>query len=311
MNSGLANPPRRVGVIDLGTNTFNLMIADLSEDHFTLLYNEKEGVALGMGGINKGIIAEDAFERGIQTLRQFRHICKEYGAEEIRAIGTSALRSAKNAPDFVQHAFLETGIQIYIISGEEEALLIYKGVSWSYNFAERSVIMDIGGGSTEFIFADQNGIEEVKSLNIGISRIIQDLDLHDPLSGKNIQNIESWLDQHSGYYFENKQCDILIGASGSFETFHEMIYRQKFPAISEAIEVPLHQIQEILHWIISSNQLQRDLHPYIIPIRKKMAPIAAVKTAWIIRKLKVKRILITPFALKEGVLKMGEELPFL
>lgn len=293
----------RVGVIDLGTNTFNLMIAEVSNATFIQLHAEKEGVALGMGGINKGIISDDAFERGISCLKKFKQICDFHKVATIKAIGTSALRGAKNAIDFIQLVQHELGITIQIISGEEEAQLIYLGVLWSYDFYERAVIMDIGGGSTEFIFADSKGVEEIKSLNIGISRIIQELDLNDPLQVEDTKKIETWLEIHSNHYFDNKTCDILVGASGSFETFYEMIHSKQFPANPETIELPLDKIIPILDWIIQSNQDERDLHPFIIPIRKKMAPIAAVKTKWIMRKMNIQKVLVTPFALKEGVLK--------
>lgn len=294
----------RVAVIDLGTNTFNLLIADVFSDRFDLIHTEKEGVALGMGGINDGLIAPDAFERGISAMVRFKQICQSFEVEEIIAIGTSALRDASNSEDFQNRVYMQTKILIQIISGEEEAEMIYKGVLWSYDFSERAVIMDIGGGSTEFIFANAIGIEQKISLNIGVSRIFQELKLNDPLTAGDVDLIEKWLDVHSDGFFDDKQCDVLLGASGSFETFHEMIHRERFPNVSKAIEIPIQQIVHILDWTIYSNQYERDHHPFIIPIRKKMAPIAAVKTRWVMNKLLVKKVFVTPFSLKEGALEI-------
>ncbi len=291
---------KRVAVIDLGTNTFNLLIADVFTRNFNNVYNEKEGVALGMGGINKGIIAPDAFERGVNALVKFKRICDEYKVDEIRTFGTSALRDAENTDDFMLEIKSRTGIEIQIISGEEEATLIYKGVQWSYDFEERAVIMDIGGGSTEFIIAGKDGIEEKISLDIGVSRIFQELQLSDPLTKKDIESIENWLEERSQGFFSGRQCDVLVGASGSFETFHEMIHKERFPAGIAAQEIPMIELHYILNWIIDSEQAERDHHPFIIPIRRKMAPIAAVKTRWVMNHLLVKKVLVSPCSLKEG-----------
>lgn len=295
---------KRIAVIDLGTNTFNLLIADVFTRNFESVYTIKEGVALGMGGINKGIIAPDAYQRGIEALKKFKGICEEYKVDEIRAFGTSALRSAENTDDFIYDVRSKLKIDIQIISGEVEALLIYKGVQWSYDFSERCVIMDIGGGSTEFIVADKSGIEAKISLDIGVSRIFQELELSDPLTEKDVQTIENWLEERSEGFFKDKQCDVLVGASGSFETFHEMIHKERFPAGIASQEIPMVELHYILNWIIASEQSERDHHPFIIPIRRRMAPIAAVKTRWVMNQLLVKKVLVSPCSLKEGGLML-------
>ena len=293
---------RRIGVIDMGTNTFSLLIADVSLDHFQPIYNEKIGVSIGMGGINKGFIAMPAFRRGLKAMSKFKEICDANGVEEIRAIATSAIREAVNAVDFTNEIYFKTNIVTKIISGAQEADYIYNGVLWSYNFPERAVIMDIGGGSTEFIFATENGIEEKVSLNIGISRIYQELKVHDPLTENDVERIESWLNERSEGFFNEKQCDVLVGASGTFETFHEMIHRQRFSCECEALEMSMQDISSVLDWVIHSTKLERNHHPYILPLRRKMAPIAAVKTRWIMNQLLVKKVFVSPCSIKEGVL---------
>jgi exopolyphosphatase/guanosine-5'-triphosphate,3'-diphosphate pyrophosphatase len=292
----------RKAVIDLGTNTFNLLIADVHASGFELVHSEKDGVALGMGGINDGLLSEEAFARGQAALHHFSEQCKRFGVHEIHAIGTSALRGASNSTDFLESAKSDFGIEIEIVSGLREAELIYKGVRWSYDFHEPGVIMDIGGGSTEFIFADAKGVHDMISLNIGVSRIYQQFSSSDPLTESEIGKIEDWLEERAEGFFEGKQCDLLIGASGSFETFYELVHLTAFPEKIKSVSVPFDEIMKSLDDIIVSTQAERDKNPWIIPIRKKMAPIAAVKTRWIIQKLKVNKILISPCSLKEGVL---------
>jgi exopolyphosphatase/guanosine-5'-triphosphate,3'-diphosphate pyrophosphatase len=291
----------RKAVIDLGTNTFNLLVADLHDGTFTVVHTEKDGVALGMGGINQGYLSDDAFNRGINALRHFRSKCDELNVSEIHAIGTSALRSAANSAEFIAESE-KLGIDIEIVSGLREAELIYHGVKWSYDFKEPGVIMDIGGGSTEFIFADLQGVQDMISLNIGVSRIYQKFKTADPLSDEDIQHIEDWLEIQADGFFDYKHTDLLIGASGTFETFYELIQCEPFPELIRSIEVPFDELMKNLDGIIASTQEERNRNPWIVPIRKKMAPIAAVKTRWIIRKLGVSRTLISPCSLKEGAL---------
>jgi exopolyphosphatase/guanosine-5'-triphosphate,3'-diphosphate pyrophosphatase len=290
-------------VIDLGTNTFNLLIARIEEDYFEVLWSGKEGVALGMGGINEKRIAADAFERGLETLNRFKQICEDWKVVQINAIGTSALRDATNSIDFLEKVKEITNIDIEIVSGEAEAELIYRGVSLTYHFQHPAMIMDIGGGSTEFIFADKNGIFDLISLNIGVSRMFQEFQTSDPLTVDDAKNIENWLEAKANGYFDEKQIDIIIGASGTFETFYELIHNTDFPSKTNALELSREELDSCLDNIIRSTQAERDKNDRIIPIRKKMAPIAAVKTRWILNKLGVKQVVISPCSLKEGALR--------
>ncbi len=298
---------KRIGVIDLGTNTFNLLIADVSAEEIEVVHSEKDGVALGMGGLNDGVLRKEAILRALKTLSHFNKMCEVHYVDEIRAFGTSAIRSAINGKDFVQLVAKETGIEVKIISGEDEARLIYEGVKWSYIFEEPTMIMDVGGGSTEFIFANKDEIKDLVSLNIGVSRIFQELELSDPFTNDDIDKVTQWLEERASTFLANKKCNVLVGASGCFETFYEMINRKSFPSVKNAIELPFDELMKNLEWIIGSDQTQRDLHPHIIPIRRKMAAIAAVKTNWIIEKLGVNKVIVSPCSLKEGVLQVAAD----
>ncbi len=292
----------RKGVIDLGTNTFNLLIADVFDHYFEVVHSAKNGVALGMGGINQSIITEDAIVRALIALTDFKTACDECHVDCIHAFGTSAIRDASNSTEFIQRVKEQTGISVEIIDGTKEAELIYYGVKWTYNFEEPAVIMDIGGGSTEFIFSDKHGIRELISLNIGVSRIFQEFTFNDPLSAEDVKRVEQWLETKSNGFFDNKKEDCLLGASGSFETFYELMYNVPYPVSFGTEELNINELKDSLKEIISSTQKERDENQWIIPIRKKMAPIAAIKTNWIMQKLQTKRVLISPFSLKEGAL---------
>lgn len=292
----------KIAVIDLGTNTFNLLIAEVDSTSFDVLFHDKIGVALGMGGINEQKIADDAAERALNTLLKYKATCDEFGVDEIRAFGTSAIRDAQNGNEFCELVFAKTGIVVQTISGLEEADLIYKGVKWSYDYEQSAMIMDIGGGSTEFILADKNGVQKAMSLNIGVSRMYQQLKLSDPLTEEDVQTIENWLEKYAEGKLDGIQCDILIGSSGTFETLHEFYFQEKFPVSKDCVPMSIELLQKALNQIMRSTLEERQKNTFIIPIRQLMIPIASVKINWVLKKLGVKQLLISPFSLKEGAL---------
>jgi exopolyphosphatase/guanosine-5'-triphosphate,3'-diphosphate pyrophosphatase len=287
-------------VIDLGTNTFNLLVGSVFGDKLEIIYCEKEAVLLGMNGINNGSIAEDAWMRAMQTLFRFKKRCEKQNVDEIIGFGTSALRGAKNGELFVKEVYENIGIRIHIISGSQEAQLIYRGVRWLFDFKQAATIMDIGGGSTEFIAANAGGIVEAQSFDIGVSRLYQNLNKRNNLTANDFKFINEYLEARTGRFFEEDRSTLLIGASGSFETFYEMIFQKKFTAEEKMVTLPLLPLLDQLNWVIDSRYVDRINHKWIVPMRKKMIPIAAFKIKWIIQKLDVDRVLLSPYSLKEG-----------
>jgi len=147
----------KAAVIDLGTNTFHLIVAELSPAGVEVIYKTNVPVRLGEGRINENVIIPEAFERGIKTLNDFKQEIDRHGVTLVRAIATSAIRSAGNGVDFVAAASSRAGIEIEVISGEDEASYIFNGVKATGIITAPSLIMDIGGGSTEFIICNPDG----------------------------------------------------------------------------------------------------------------------------------------------------------
>jgi exopolyphosphatase/guanosine-5'-triphosphate,3'-diphosphate pyrophosphatase len=292
---------KRIAIIDLGTNTFNLLVADKDGSNLKRVLSTKDGVALGLGGINENKLSADAIERAMTTLHKFCETCRDLETDLIVGFGTSALRNATNASDLTSRAKNELDLTIEVISGNREAELIYKGVASGYQFKSADLIMDIGGGSTEFILADQNGIQKAASFEIGVSRIYQLFTFSDPMTEFDSQKIIAYLEKATETFFDGMTSKRLIGASGSFETFFKLAYETEFPE-DVFVTMKAHDVYKSLDRVIRSTQKERDLNPHIIPIRKKMAPLAAVKTKWIMDKLKMEELVISPFALKEGVI---------
>lgn len=291
-------------MIDMGTNTFNLIIAEVSASSFSTFFSTKEPVLLGMGGINHDKITEDAMARALSTIDKFVQCCDEFKVERknISAIGTSAIRGASNSEVLVKRVQELHGVKIQIISGSEEAKLIYKGVQWTYQFKESAVIMDIGGGSTEFIYAGTNGIQELVSLDIGVSRVYQQFNRPEIYKGAEENLIRSYFTECANGRMKLFSSNVLIGASGSFETFYEMIYKKKWVPVMGVVELPLELLFLELKWAIQSTQNERDEHEWITQIRKAMLPIAAIQIMWAIEQIGCSQVFLSPYSLKEGAL---------
>lgn len=218
----------KIAVLDLGTNTFHLLVAAVKPDRsFKKIFRSKVVVKLGEGAIHRNTIAEIPYARGIHALHHYAGIINQYQPDKIFAFATSAIRSAKNGEKFVAEAKRETGIEIDIISGDEEAELIYHGVKQCVRMTdEHQLIMDIGGGSTEFIIADRRNIVWKKSFDIGASRLLAMFRPSDPIAAAEVRKLEIFLSEKLlplDKAIKKFPVRTMIGSSGSFDSLAEMI----------------------------------------------------------------------------------------
>lgn len=161
-----------VGAIDIGTNSLHLMVAQVRDDgSFRVVTREKEPVRLGSGPGDMKLLTDDAIDRGIECLTRFRQIGEQWDAE-LLAMATSAVREATNRDVFVDRALDEAGIEVEVISGTEEARLIHLGVLQAVPVGgRRHLVVDIGGGSTEFIVGDGTRPLLLRSVKLGAIRL--------------------------------------------------------------------------------------------------------------------------------------------
>ncbi|HEY0056642.1 MAG TPA: exopolyphosphatase [Pedobacter sp.] len=299
---------KRVAALDLGTNTFHLIIADVSEVEIqNIVFKEQRHVKLGEGGINEGKITEAALRRGMDALYAFHQSISQNKVDSIRAVGTAALRTAKNGFEFTQIVRHLTGINIEIIDGEREASLIYQGVNKAVNLIDTSLIMDIGGGSVEFIIADQYSIFWKKSYPIGAAKLMASFHHSDPISESDIHSIENYLDtvledlKSASAEFKPVK---LVGSAGSFETFAELcqLRLQTHTPITKSFIFDADELESVISEIISSTHTERENNTLILPVRTDMIVVSSVLTKYVLRTLGIKNIELSTFALREGLL---------
>jgi exopolyphosphatase/guanosine-5'-triphosphate,3'-diphosphate pyrophosphatase len=303
----------RVAVLDLGTNTFNLVIAEKNgKNPFQILHSSKLPVKLGEGGINHGEIIQPAFERGVNAVLEHYKSIQRYQVEKTHAFGTSALRTAKNGALFLSTIKTKTGIDIEIITGEREAELIYYGVRQTHPMNPGVyLILDIGGGSNEFIIADHQKIYWKKSYNLGIARLLDRFKPSDPILRDEIDNIVSFLKSEMNELIEKVReyrVDTMLGASGSFETFVAMIrasdeLTETQVALSpRSIPITQAEFNALYNKLIRSTHEERRNMKGLEPMRIEMIVLACLFTKFIIETLEIKSIIQSNFALKEGAI---------
>lgn len=161
--------PNLVAAVDLGSNSFHMVIARASEDGqaFSVVDRLRENVRLGAGIDPLGRLTPEVQERALATLRVFGQRLANLSAPQVRAVATNTLRQAQNAEPFLRRATVALGHDIDIISGREEARLIYRGVSHDLHQAGRRLVVDIGGGSTELIIGEGGSPIDLESRQMG------------------------------------------------------------------------------------------------------------------------------------------------
>lgn len=300
----------RIAVIDLGTNTFNLVIADHNKSYYTIIHQDKFPVKLGEGGINLSIIQPVPFWRGIDNIEKMLSIIKSFSVNKIYAFATSAIRDAANGNQFVNTVFKLFQLKINVISGNKEANLIYLGVKSALNIGNNNaLIMDIGGGSTEFIIANDTEIFWKKSYKLGAARLLDKFNDSEPMSQANLNAIESYLNKQLKSLtkaIEKFQVHELIGSSGSFDTFAEMICHQYYvPEILEgktSFEFSINDLKEIHVQLLNSTRAERLKMIGLLAMRVDMIVIASIFTHFILNKYNINKVRLSTYSLKEGVL---------
>lgn len=163
----------KLGAIDIGTNSMRLLVADVQDKKLVSREKYINTTRIGQGVDENGYITDEAMERNITALYEFSQMCKEKGCEKVRCMGTSALRDAVNRDVFIEKAREKSGIKVEVIAGEKEAELGFRGVLMGASAEGNLLILDIGGGSTEFIFGNNDGIIKSVSIDIGALRLTE------------------------------------------------------------------------------------------------------------------------------------------
>lgn len=224
-----------VALIDLGTNSVRLFVVRINENKsYTILNQHKIMVRLGEGEFIKHRLRNEAMDRTILVLERFAEMARSLGAEEIFAVATSATRDAENRDVFIERVRKEAKVDLKVISGLEEARLIYLGIVSGMNLGDNTALfIDIGGGSTETIVGNRSEYLHLDSLKLGAVRLTSLFfppDETGPVSAHKYELLRQYVRNaslRSVQRLRKYRLDLAVGSSGTLETLAEMAYRQE------------------------------------------------------------------------------------
>jgi exopolyphosphatase/guanosine-5'-triphosphate,3'-diphosphate pyrophosphatase len=300
----------RIGVIDLGTNTFNLLVADISNNgNLSIVYRDELGIKLGQGGINRKVITDEAYERGIQGFRNHLLKAERWEPEDVLAVATSGIRSTKNGARFIQEIRKRFGIAVKTITGEEEAELIYRGARQAVNMkGETALIIDIGGGSNEFIIGNQDNWFWKKSLDIGIARILEQFKPSDPITNSEIQQMNKHYEEALTPLLdpmEKYHPGLFIGCAGTFQTVRHML-REEGVLNNEdkqqpSVEISYEHFKTLHDKLLRSTAAERKEMKGLELFRVDMIVLAGLFVNFIMEKWSFKKMVQSEYSILEGV----------
>ena len=290
----------KIGIIDIGSNTFNLLV--FCTKRKKKLYNTEVFVGIRKG-TKKNIINKITIKKSISTLNDFKNICKKFNCTKIYGIATASLRNAINKKKFIEECKKKTNLLISVISGEKEANLIYEGVTSNVKRIKNFVIIDIGGASTEFIIVKDKKPVFKKSYSFGSQSMVQKFKPSDPINEKEIQIIKS--------YFKNNLTDLIkslrkhsiqniLGSSGSFNCISNILNNNSKTKNYQKIDNSLYK-KNVSEKILKSTIIKREKIKGLSKMRSENIIITIILINFLFEN-KIKRIYTTKFSLKEGVL---------
>lgn len=318
----------RIAAIDLGTNSFHLLVVDGRPDGtFVPLVREKEMLRLGDDVTRDGRISRDGARRAIETLRRFRALAEGAGAARIVACATSAFREAANAPRLVETIEAETGIRPRVIDGEEEARLIYRAIRASVVVEGGPALgLDLGGGSLEVMVGDGAALQWAASLPLGIARLSTELVRNDPPSGGDRRRLRDRLSSLLGPVAEEVAGHsqrfaghphpggpaLVVGSGGTFCDFARMLaFRRsgEAPVSVNQFRFTRHEFLELHEELFDSTTAERRRLPGLEPRRADLVPAGSMLLAVAMELFGFDEFTVSEWALREGIVLDALVLP--
>ena len=290
-------------IADLGTNTFQLLISPKEEFH--ILDHLQRPVGLGMGAMEKVILQEDAMDRALECLREFKSVFQAKGGDlkDFHAIGTSILRRASNAEVFIQRVKKELGIQIQVIDGLKEAEYIYSGIrnSLPERWEKTSLVMDIGGGSVEFILFKGREVLHRVSLELGGLRLKSMFFVDNEFNLSVVSDLDAYVSKEMTSLLEVCRAahpSVLIGAAGAFETILDLENRPG--GAPAACEINLAEFLGHKNKLDGLKYEDRVAYPGMKAFRASIFPYATFLVEKVLRELGINELWFSSYSLKEG-----------
>lgn len=294
--------PNHFAAIDLGSNSFHMIVVEYSHNQIKILDKHKEMIRLASGLNEQNELDEDIRQTAVECLQRFSQRLNTVPKIHIKAVGTNTLRRAANSSDFLHEASLALGHNIEVISGIEEARLIYLGVSHGLEDShEKRLVMDIGGGSTEFIVGTQFNSESLNSLEMGCVKVSQRFFADGVITEQRLDQAIRHCEFVLMPYIKRinqTPWDIAIGASGTIKAIAKMVREKE----GEFAPITLASMDALKSELVSFDHVDELSIAGLKPERYKsiMGGFAVLYAS--IKALQIKEMSSSNFALREGLI---------
>ncbi|MEJ8553603.1 Ppx/GppA phosphatase family protein [Tepidibacter sp. Z1-5] len=296
----------KIAAIDIGTNSMRLLLADYVEGKFFNRQKYINTTRIGQNVDKEGIISDEAIDRNVDALHEFANIARKNGCEKIFAMGTSALRDSKNKEEFLKKAFDKSGVLVEIISGDNEADLGFLGVV--QEIEEDILVIDIGGGSTEFIVGNKaEGIKFNKSENVGALRMTEKFLTKDPIDDMEFEEARKYIENtimNTIDKISNFNISKVVGIGGtitSLSAIHQDLKVYDTDKIHKSVILDA-DIKEILRNLKELTVKQKRNLNGLQPKRADIITAGALILDIIIKNLKIEDIIVSEFDNLEGLI---------
>jgi exopolyphosphatase/guanosine-5'-triphosphate,3'-diphosphate pyrophosphatase len=298
----------RVAAIDIGTNSIHMIVVDIRPDlSFEVIDREKEMVRLGAGGLGGRALTPEATHSALQVLSKFRRLAESHTVDEVIAVATSATREAENGGDFLRTVTQQTGIRPRVISGTEEARLIHSAAVYGASLpGERTVVVDIGGGSVEVTRGSGSAVEVGRSFKLGVIRLTERFVKTDPIEPRDERRLARHIDEECGKYLAQiarAGFDRVIGTSGTILSLGAIATASdtRNAGVLRNRRVAAKQIRRVRKELVALDLERRLRVPGLEPRRADLAIAGAILLDEILRRLGAADITLSDLSLREGL----------
>ena len=294
-----------IAAIDIGSNAIRLMIGRLDEHgDIKILKKTREPVRLGKDAFGEGAITPKSIAAAIDAFRRFSALMKEHDVRRYRAVGTAALREAKNRELFVQQAKASSGLKIEVIPGDEEARLISSAVAHRVDLAEKNALLiDIGGGSVELTLLFHGRPRGSQTFKLGAVRLLQTMEdrgwkerqLRDHL-GRMMADVQAFLDES----MRGEEIDLCVGTGGNFECFGKL--RVAMLQRNSIFSMTRDELGQIIEQLMATSIKERTQSLRLRADRADVVVPAALVTQETMRLARAEVLFIPYVGLRDGLL---------
>ncbi|MEU9365944.1 Ppx/GppA phosphatase family protein [Streptomyces avermitilis] len=306
----------RVAAIDCGTNSIRLLVADAHPEtgELTELDRRMTIVRLGQGVDRTGRLAPQALERTFAACREYAAIIKEHGAEKIRFVATSASRDAENRDEFVRGVIDILGVEPEVITGDQEAEFSFTGATKELtgrdDLAKPFLVVDIGGGSTEFVVGDDH-VRAARSVDIGCVRmterhLVHDGQVVDPPTPDLIEAIRADIDAALDLVEQTvplHEARTLVGLAGSVTTISAIALNlPEYDSVAiHHSRIPYDRVREITEWLLASTHAERAAVPSMHPGRVDVIGAGALVLLSIMERIGAREVVVSEHDILDGI----------